>query len=316
MRAFTTAMETNLEIVDSRLEKMNLPEQIAADRRAQLVAKSGFYELGADCVIEPSALLTDFETLSLPYFDERCKMVGVSGQGENVEFVVAPELDRAEAAKRTSADLKAYLDAISDLSATDQPTQVASQLAASLAALNKLAESAAESRGKTIDKDITNTVKAGSTLAETLAREGLEAMRYRALSAIVRDADPAVYEACLQLALWLAQEEDEAQKADLNALKDAEDAATERAVTLFVNGMTDEAGLSILILKVDEAYGKMAERDRTAKWRVFISAAQAHRALRDAFDRPADIETAAMAQARLDTLVRQTIAFVEAAENL
>lgn len=315
MRAFTQSMEQNLKIVDSRLEGIDLPALIADDRRAQLVEKSGFYEL-EDCTVKPSALLTNPEDLSAPYFGERCKLTGFDKQADKVAFVMAPQLDRAVAAQRTSADLKAYLAAISDLGGADHPTRVAGELAASLGALNNLAESAAAFSGKKIDKDISNTVKAGSTLAETLARDGLEAMRYRALAAILRDADPAVYEACIQLALWLAQDEDQAMRDDLTALADAEDAATGFATFGSDGGAADQATLAMMLKEVEARHKALAERDRAAKWRVFLSAAQAHRALRDAFDRPADIQAAAAAHARLDTLVTQTIAVVQAAENL
>ncbi len=316
MLAFTTSMEENLKIVDSRLEKMNLPDRIADDRRAQLVANSGYYELSEGCAIKPSALLTEFETLSLQYFDERCKMVGLDGKAAKVAFVLEGDLDRDVAAKSNSAVLKAYMAAISELSSSDGPTQVASKLAASLTALNKLAEGVVSFQGEAIKPDVSNTIKVGSTLAETLAREGLEAMRYRALAAIVRDADPAVYAACLQLALWLAHQERMKPLDDaFDALNDAEVAATDRAVTMFLNGVTDETELSDLISTEEDAYKAMAEFDRKANWHVFIGAAQAHRALRDAFARPFDLDAAAKAQVRIDTLVNQTIAFVKAVNS-
>lgn len=312
--AFTKSMEQNLKIVDSRLEGINLPALIADDRRAQLVEKSGFYEL-EDCTIKPSALLTDPDDLSAPYFDERCKLIGLDKNSDKVEFDMAPGLDRAVAAQRTSADLKAYMAAISDLGASDQPTRVAGDLAASLSALNNLAESAAAFSGKQIDKDTANTVKTGSTLAETLAREGLEAMRYRALAAILRDADPAVYEACIQLALWLAQDEDQALRDDLDALEEAEGEATRFAVFESDGGAVDRQALAAKLTAVEERHKALADRDRAAKWRVFLSAARAHRALRDAFDRPADIQAAANAHARVDALVDQTLAVVKATGN-
>lgn len=314
MQAFTKSMEQNLKIVDSRLAGIDLPALIADDRRAQLVEKSGYYEL-EDCIVEPSALLTDPEDISAPYFDERCKLNAKDKNAEEVAFDMAPGLDRAVAAQRTSADLKAYMAAISDLGASDQPTRVAGQLAASLGALNNLAESAAAFGGRKIDKDVTNTIKAGSTLAETLAREGLETMRYRALAAILRDADPAVYAACIQLALWLAQDEDQAMRDDLDALADAEDEATRFAAFGSDGGAAHRETLAAKLRAVEDRYAALAKRDRAAKWRVFLSAAQAHRALRDAFDRPADIQAAAKAHARLDTLVEQTLAVAEAAGN-
>jgi hypothetical protein len=314
MDAFTTSMSENLTLVDAKVAALNLPERIADDRRAQLITRSGFYEL-EDCVLKPSALLTNAEDLSAPYFDDRCKLNGLDKQADAVPYVMAAELDRAVAAQRTSSDLKDYLNAISELGGSDQPNEVANNLAASLDALNRLAESAAAFGDKKIDKNVTNTVEAGSTLAQTLAREGLEAMRYNALAAVVRDADPAVYEACIQLALWMAEDEDETLKSELRALQDAADEATTFAVSESDGGVADQQVLATKLKEVERRYKTLADHDHAAKWRVFITAAQAHRALRDAFDRPADIEAAANAHARLDTLVNQTIAVLKAAEN-
>lgn len=311
MKAFTTSMSRSLDIVEDRIERLDLERRLKEDRHASVVAASGHYELGAGCLTKPSALLTDPETVSAPYLDERCEVTPRGPMTEPLALEPAPELDRAVAARRTSADLKAYVDAVDALISSDEPEQVAGKLASSLAALNDLAESAGELAGKEIPRNVARTVETGSTLAETLAREGLEAMRYRAVSAIVRDADPAVYEACLQLALWLADADDEALAREVEALSEAEVAAMEASVT-----RQDRATLDAALREFEARFDAVAKRDRNADWRVFLAAAQAHRALRDALDRPADIEAAARAQKRLDVLVRQTIAFVEAAEEL
>ncbi len=320
MKAFTESMSRSLAIVNKRLDQMNLPQREADARRASVLANTGYYGLEGDCALKPSPLLTDLETLENPPFGERCRLVGLDATDTPLPFEPPREIDHAEAARRTAADLADYVAAISDLSASEEPTQVSRKLATSLAALTTLTETGiqvATSDNKfKFDRDVSNTISSGSTLAETFAREGLEAMRYRALAAIVRDADPSVTAACVQLALWMADEEDVERRADVDALQDDEVDASERAGAAFQAGATGDPELEELVRRMEATHARIAEDDAKAKWRVFLTAAQAHRALRDALDDPADIEAAARAQKRLQTLVEQTIAFVEAVENL
>ena len=319
MKAFTTAMDTNLDVVEKRLHSLELEEMERNERFNQITEIGGFFTLVGECASKPSPLTTDLKTLENATFGDSCKLVATTARGEHPDFKPSQELDNAIATKRMAGTLRKYVEAISELSDSDAPSQVAQKLGKSLMTLTTLTETGVEvatQKDFKFSDDVSRTINTSKTLAETLAQEGLGAMRYRALAAIVADSDPSVTAACIQLALWLAEKDAATLRDDLKALQQEEENARRRAEELVNSNIADDATLVELVRKTQALYDKIAKTDKGAEWRVFLSAANAHRALKEALENPVDIEFAVRAQTRLQVLVERTIAFVEAAENL
>ena len=319
MKAFTTAMDTNLDVVEKRLHSLELEEMERNERFNQITEIGGFFTLVGECASKPSPLTTDLKTLENATFGDSCKLVATTARGEHPDFKPSQELDNAIATKRMAGTLRKYVEAISELSDPDAPSQVAQKLGKSLMTLTTLTETDVEvatQKDFKFSDDVSRTINTSKTLAETLAQEGLGAMRYRALAAIVADSDPSVTAACIQLALWLAEKDAATLPDDLKALQQEEENARRRAEELVNSNIADDATLVELVRKTQALYDKIAKTDKGAEWRVFLSAAYAHRALKEALENPVDIEFAVRAQTRLQVLVERTIAFVEAAENL
>lgn len=87
----------------------------------------------------------------------------------------------------------------------------------------------------------------------------------------------------------------------MNQVRDAEQAAIESKFD------GNPAEMQVKYEAVVAAYEAALKADGEAKWRVFIAMVIAHKALKGAFDRPADFAALQEAQDRLDDFVDQAL---------
>lgn len=301
--AFGGSVEVALDGAEREFQGMKLDDRLREDKIATMTRANGFYQLGCDGSYV-STLEIDLELPKQVPLSETCPLNSFDGNGEKFEYIPSEDtLSEAVQARRLINPLRSYAMALENLSKSTAPEEVSQKFTAASNALRDLAVNVSEMDGGSgIDPKDQQIIEAGSGLAAILVREGLEAMRYSALSSIVRNGDEAVHGAGLILATWMQRREDDELSNAMQVVRENQQAAIESRF----------AGDPLNVRRtrnseVVEAYDAAIEADQDAKWRVFIGMVIAHKALKEAFDRPADFARLQEAQARLDDFVDQAL---------
>lgn len=309
--AFASSVEVGLQGVEHEFTEMKLDEEIKNDWIKAIAEAEGFPVIDCDGDYV-DVLEIDADTPRLIALSDKCPLKILDAQGLPFEHEIGKEdVRKAAEVRRLVQPLRNYATALTELASSDRPEEVSRKFADAAKALQGLVnEGATISGGEGIKADTAKVIEAGTGLAAILVREGLEAMRYSALSSIVRNGDDAVHGAAVIIAEWVQStetgEDDDGNLRQLSKKMEAMRTAEKKARRSVAAGDSVEDRKD-MIRAFDVAYKDALQADESANWRTFIAIAVAHRALKHAFEKPLDFAAFKEARERLDDLVQHAL---------
>lgn len=315
---FSKAVSVTSGAVERRYASGGFAEKLQNEYDQQVVAQRAFIEL-EDCT-GPIALSVPLDDPGLADFARHCRYqpstIDARGDIAPAEIMLQDGLPgiTADNARRLSAQLGAYAEALGNLAKTKKPAELGRNFGAATAAVLNLVDQTTEMAG---GDGLTRTERAvadaGTGLASALVTEYFETRRYRLLKTLIKRADPTVQLSARALAGWFRAAGSAEITAAYDALEDAK-ANQQRAIAALNKGRGSEQAAVAATRDVRVAYDKVAELETSAPWRVPFAIAEAHTAMLDSFAAPGDLEALARANDRIDGLASKAVAFVEAVE--